>query len=64
MINRLKIKGLRVQNGYTQEELSKKIGISLPAYARKERGEQEFTESEITSLAKNLNVSPSIFFEN
>lgn len=54
----------------TQKELAKYIGISTDSYARKERGETEFKESEMLKIAKVINETglnveiQHIFFRN
>ena len=59
----LKLRGKRVEAGYTQAELAKKIGLSLTTYRLKECGEREFTMSEINSILILLNCTyEEIFF--
>lgn len=50
----LKLKGKRVEKGFTQEELAKKLGISTNAYNLKELGKREFRTSEINTLLRLL----------
>lgn len=50
----LKLRGKRVEAGYTQEELAKLIGVSIATYRLKECGDREFTMSEINSILKLL----------
>ena len=63
-MNRAKLKGLRVEKGFTQEKLANELNISVRSYLLKENGIREFTESEISKLGEVLNVHPSIFFAN
>ena len=59
----LKLRGKRVEAGYTQAELAQKIGLSLTTYRLKECGDREFTMSEINSILKLLNCTyEEIFF--
>ena len=66
-MNRMKLKAKRIELGYTQSDLSKLIGISSAAYAYKEQCKNEFTRSEIESIANVLKLSKTdimdIFFE-
>lgn len=60
----LKLRGKRVEHGYTQADFAKLIGISLYAYQTKERGHVEFRMSEINTILKLLNCTyEEIFFE-
>lgn len=62
-MNLNKLRGLRVEKGYTQEEIAKLIGISFTSYQRKENGVTQFTADEIVKLAETLRVNISeIFF--
>ena len=59
----LKLRGKRVEAGYTQAELAQKIGLSLTTYRLKECGDREFTMSEINTILKLLNCTyEEIFF--
>lgn len=64
----IKLKGLRVGAGLTQEQISKELGMATKTYNRKELGLVEFTRDEISKLAKILDMSlqqvNEIFFEN
>ncbi len=50
-----KLKGKRVELGYTQLELASKLGISVSAYSMKEKGRREFKIDEISNLLNILN---------
>ena len=50
----LKLRGKRVEKGFTQEELAKLLNISLRAYNSKEQGKIEFRMREINELLKIL----------
>ena len=47
---RANFKVLRMAYGFTQSDVAKAIGTSTPTYLRKEKGANEFTESEIRAL--------------
>ena len=46
----LKLRGKRVEKGYSQADLAKLLGISTNAYNLKENGKYEFILSEIQDL--------------
>lgn len=46
----LKLRGKRVEKGYSQADLAKLLEISTNAYNLKENGKNEFTLSEIQDL--------------
>ena len=46
----LRLRGKRVEKGYSQANLAKLLGISTNAYNLKENGKCEFTLSEIEDL--------------
>lgn len=46
------IKSLRELHDLNQEEMAQKLGISKPAYFKKENGITEFTISEAKNLAE------------
>lgn len=50
-----KLKAERALLGLTQTDVAKQLGISLTSYASKERGEKEFTLSEIKKLLELFN---------
>ena len=59
----VKLRGKRVEHGYTQADFAKLIGISLPSYRLKECGEIEFRMNEINIILKLLNCTyEEIFF--
>ena len=47
-----KLRGLRVENGLTQEELAEIIGLSLSTYQRIESGERKITLSEAYQISQ------------
>lgn len=60
----VKLRGKRVEHGYTQEKFAELVGISITTYQLKERGVREFTMSEINTILKLLNCTyEEIFFE-
>lgn len=60
----VKLKGKRVEKGYTQEQLAKKIGVNTATYNRKEKGLVDFTLTEIQDLMYYLDCDfDDIFFK-
>ena len=55
-----------MENGYTLQDFSSKVGIKRTALYRKLRGITEFNCSEISNIISTLNLSPektiAIFF--
>lgn len=65
MINLYKtIKKLREEKKISQEEISKKIGVSRSSYINFEKGEKELTLSEFQELAKILDVNIGDFLDS
>lgn len=62
-INTAKLRAKRVENGYSMENLAKKIGRTSKAYENKEKGITEFTRSEILDLIVILKLSVKEVFE-
>ncbi|GEM_PF-2324265 len=58
----MKLKGLRVQRGFTQKEFASMIGISHAAYVQKELGNTEFNSSQMLKIADILNVDAGELF--
>ena len=55
------IKKLRIEAGYTQDELAKLIGYKSRATINKvETGEREATQSMVAKFAKVFNTTPSV----
>lgn len=65
-MNYSKLLGLIREKGYTQVELASKIGISSVTINKKLRGHSDFTQSEIASICKVLEITdadiPAYFF--
>lgn len=60
----LKLKGKRVEHGYSQKQLAEKLNISTNAYNLKEVGKREFRMSEINLLLELLDCNyEDIFFQ-
>lgn len=53
----LKLRGKRVENGYSQREMAKMLNLSTNAYNLKEIGKREFKMSEINLLLKLLHCN-------
>jgi DNA-binding XRE family transcriptional regulator len=58
----MKLKGLRVQNGYTQKEFASLIGISHASYVQKELGNTDFNSSQMLRIADILKVEAGDLF--
>jgi transcriptional regulator with XRE-family HTH domain len=59
-----KVKTLREEKEISQEEISKKIGISRTSYIKFEKGEKELTLSELQKLADILDFHIGDFLDN
>ena len=63
-MNSSKLKGIRVEKGKTQKNMAK----SLVTYSKKERGEVEFSNEEMSIVAKALDLTSdqvnAIFFDD
>ena len=58
-----KLKGARVEKGYSQERLADAIGMPLITYQTKENGKSVFTELEISKICEVLEKNVTdIFF--
>lgn len=58
-----KLKGARVEKGYSQERLADAIGMPLITYRTKENGLSVFTEPEIYKICEVLGAKVTdIFF--
>ena len=49
-----KLKGKRVEKGYTQKEISKLINMETATYTRKEKGKAQFKLDEIYKILEIL----------
>jgi len=58
-----KLRALRLSKGLTQEELAFRLGISLPAYSKIERGITDVNISRLEQISIELGVKPKVFFE-
>ncbi len=56
-----KLKGLRIEMGFTQSDMAAIIEKSTDTYAKKERGEVMFTPSEMCLLATALKMTFAVF---
>lgn len=50
----VKLKGKRVEKGYTQGEISKLLNMAKSTYNQKENGNREFSMSECIKIMKIL----------
>lgn len=57
-----RIRSAMTLTGYTQEALSKSIGISYSAFSLKLNGKREFTLSECQRIAKKLGTTLNDLF--
>lgn len=53
----LKLRGKRVENGYSQRDMAKMLNLSTNAYNLKEIGKREFKMSEINLLLELLHCN-------
>ena len=60
-MNALKLKSLRIEKGFTQAEMAEKIEKSNDSYAKKERGEVEWTPDEMCIVAIALEMDFELF---
>lgn len=56
MVNTRKIRGLRVEHGFTQTQVAKKLNVALTSYSNKETGKTSFTIEELSTLTKLFSV--------
>ena len=67
-MNLKKLRIVRLERELSQKDLAKKIGVHELTYSRKERGQREFTRTEIDNLAAALDLTNSevneIFFDS
>lgn len=65
MVNTLKLKAAFVENGKTQEDVAKAIGLSDTTFSRRMK-RAEFGSDEINKMVEFLNIKDpvSIFFPN
>jgi transcriptional regulator with XRE-family HTH domain len=57
-----KIRYLRLQRGYSQENMAEVLGLSTTAYGDLERGKTELTVSRLEQIAAALGTSLTAFF--
>ena len=67
-MNALKLKSLRIEKGFTQADMGTLIEKTTDSYAKKERGEVEWTPTEMIIVAMALEMTYElfnyIFFDN
>lgn len=51
------LKEIRIEHGYTQAELARKIGMDQNNYSKYERGEREIGRKTIIKLCQVYNIS-------
>ena len=60
MINIQLIEELRIQHGYSQEQMAAVIGYdSHAAYNRKIKGKREFSIEDVVNICKEFNLEPN-----
>lgn len=68
MINTKLLKSYFVKNGFTQEEIAKKIGISYQSLSDKINNKVQFKVDEVSSLCEILEITHDkddiFFFKN
>ena len=58
-----RIKELRVENGLSEEEVAKVLGVSCKLYCKIEKGDVSIKASQLVSFCKFFNISPDYIFE-
>lgn len=58
-----RIKKMREDIGFSQEELSKRLGINRISLSQIEKGQRKITAEEIFKIAKIFNISPDNFLD-
>lgn len=58
-----KIKSVRNVRGIPQIIVAKRLGITVQGYSMKENGRRTISTDDLVTIAKALDVSPSIFFD-
>lgn len=68
MVNVMKLRGIMVEKGFTQESLSKAIGIHISTLNRKLKDGEDFTIGETNKIVEVLQLTKKeameIFFNN
>lgn len=57
------LREIRKQKGYSQEAMARRMDISHRGYSIKERGEQEFTVTQLLQVAEILEIDPCILIK-
>lgn len=60
----LRIRSLRQKIENSQEQIAKKLGISIPAFSKMETGITDINVSRIFQIADLFKVKPAFFFED
>lgn len=63
-MNLILLREIRKQRGYSQETMARRMDISHRGYSIKERGEQEFTVTQLLQVAEILEIDPCILIKN
>lgn len=58
----LKLKGLRVHNGMTQQQVALRLNCSVPAYSKLETGATDVTGTRLLQLAAVYGIRPADIF--
>jgi len=56
----INIKAERTRKGFTQEDMSKKLGMSANSYGLKERGKRSFDLNEFRIICQTLDCEPNV----
>lgn len=57
-----RLKAYRAENGLTQEEMAKALGMAVTTYNLKENGIREFRLSEVAKAQQELGLDPQYYF--
>ena len=57
------LKARRVQYGYSQTDVAEELDMTMTTYGKKERGDLDFSQSEIYTLKNLLHLTNEEIFE-
>lgn len=63
ILNLRRLRGIRVEKDLTQEDMAKKLNISLSSYQNKENGHTKFTLDEALKISEMVKLKIEDIFE-